>query len=142
VYFNIYTNCLHKDTQILQYVNDIVLFSSNKSLSLAYNSLSTSLDAIYKSLRSLGLDLAPNKSQAILFSRDKKSPDNFEPLLVRGILIPVVNSVKFLEVTLDHKLNGVSHLKSLLDKGQSVQHCYLSFGCVVECPPFFTPRDL
>jgi len=116
--FNFYLrnieNCLHKDTQILQYVNDIVLFSSNKSLSLAYNSLSTSLDAIYKSLRSLGLDLAPNKSQAILFSRDKKSPDNFEPLLVRGTLIPVVNYVRFLGVTLDRKLNGVS-LRSLLD---------------------------
>jgi len=61
--FNFYLrnigSCLHKDTQILQYADDIVLFSSNSSTLLAHNSLSISLNAIYGFLRSLGLDLDP-----------------------------------------------------------------------------------
>jgi len=81
---------------------------SNKSPSLTRDSLSALLNAIYEFLRSLGLDLAPY--------------EYFEPFLVNGSHIPVVDSVRFLGVTLDRKLNGVAHLRSLLDKGHKVSN--------------------
>jgi len=53
---------LHKDTRILQYADDLVLFSTNANLSQARNSLFISLNSVHEYLRLRGLDLAPQKS--------------------------------------------------------------------------------
>jgi len=65
---------------------------------------------MHESHRFLGLDLAPHKSQSILFL---KCPDNFEPFFVERIRIPT-DCVRLLGVILDQKLNDASHLKPLL----------------------------
>jgi len=102
-------HCLHDDSRILQYADDIVLFSSNTKLSQARGSLFISLKAIYEFLRSLGLELAPHKSQSIIFTRRVRS--EIQPFSVKGIQIPVVDSVKFLRITLDRRLSGALHLR-------------------------------
>jgi len=49
--FNFYLRnigrCLHKDTQILQYADDIILFSLNVNLSQTRNSLSLTLNSVH-----------------------------------------------------------------------------------------------
>jgi len=57
---------LHKDIQILQYADDIVLFSSNTDISQVRNSLSLSLNSFREYLYFRGLELAPHKSQSII----------------------------------------------------------------------------
>jgi len=129
--FNFYLRnidrCLHKDIQILQYVEGIVLFSSNRSLLLAWDSLTLSLNAVHEFLLfSLGLDLAPHKSQSILFLRRANLPGNFEPFVINGIWIPMMDCVRFLGVTFDRKLNGAFHLKFLLVRGYRVSNIVTS----------------
>jgi len=122
--FNFYLRkigrCLHKDTQILQYADDIVLFSSNVKISQARNSLLLSLNSVYEYLRLRGLELAPHKSQSIIFTRRVKCHEILEPFLVNEVQIPVVDSVKFLGVTLNRTLGGAPHLRSLLVRGNRV----------------------
>jgi len=128
--FNFYLRkigcCLHKDTQILQYADDIVLFSSNAKLSQARNSLSLSLNSVQEYLRLRGLELVPHKSQSIIFTRRVKFHETFEPFLVNEIQIPVVDSVKFLGVTLDRTLGGAPHLRSLFVRGNRVSNIITS----------------
>jgi len=78
----------------------------------------------------MGLDLAPHKSQAILFSRAKKLPDNIEPLFVHGSPIPLVDSVRFLGISLDRKLSGDSHLRFLINKGYKISKIITSLSGV------------
>jgi len=99
--FNLYLRnigCLHKDTHILQYADDIVLFSSNVNLLQAQNSLSFSLNSVHEYLLSRDLELAPHKSKSIIFTRRLKCSETFELLSINEIHIPVVSSVKFLGV--------------------------------------------
>jgi len=121
---------MHSDSQILQYADDIVLFSSNTDLSRVRSSLSASLEAVHQFLRSLGLDLAPHKSQSIIFSRRVKCSVTFEPFCISGAQIPVVDCVRFLGVTLDSRLNGGSHLKSLIVRGHRVSSIITSLSGV------------
>jgi len=132
--FNIYLknvgSHIHSDSHILQYADDIVLFSSNEDISSARNFLSLSLESISQFLASLGLSLSPNKSKSIIFSRNQKFKDPFVPFTIDGTQILVVEQVKFLGVILDWKLNGTVHLKFLFDKGFRVANIVTSLSGV------------
>jgi len=122
--------CLDGNTQILQYADDIVLFSSNLSISQARDSLSLSLNSVHDYLCSRGLELAPHKSQSIVFTRRVKHSEIFEPLSINQIQIPVVDSIKFLGITLDRTLGGAPHLRSLLVRGSRVSNIITSLSGV------------
>jgi len=121
---------LHEDTQILQYADDIVLFSSNTNLLQARNSISLSLNLVYEYLHSRGLDLPPHRSQSIIFTRRIKYTEIFEPLSINETQIPVVNNVRFLGVILDRTLSGASQLRSLLVRGHRVCNIITSLSRV------------
>jgi len=121
-------HCLYENSRILQYAHDIVLFSSNAELSRARDFLSVSLGSVYDFLRSLGLELAPHKSKSVLFTRRTRCSEFIQPFSIEGIQIPVVDSVKFLGITLDHRLSGASHLRSLLIKGYRVSNIISSLS--------------
>jgi len=78
IYLRKISSSLHPDTQILQYADDIVLFSNLSNVTLAQDSLSTSLEAVYSFLRLRGLDLAPHKSNVLIFSRHRRGPPVIE----------------------------------------------------------------
>jgi len=132
--FNIYLKNvgrhIHKDSHILQYADDIVLFASNKDISLARDSLALSLESIFLFLASLGLSLSPSKSQSIIFSRKRKIEDPFAPFTINDTQIPIVEQVRFLGVILDRKLNGTDYLKSLIAKGFRVANIVTSLSGV------------
>jgi len=55
---------LHRDTRILLYADDIVIYSTSRSLVMAHNySIEISLGRINIFLKNKGLDLSPEKSQ-------------------------------------------------------------------------------
>jgi len=71
ILFNFYlrkiASTLHSDTSILQYADDVVLFSSLQNVSSSRDSLIKSLESLHAYLRSRGLDLAPHKSKGVIF---------------------------------------------------------------------------
>jgi len=107
-----------------------VLFSSNADLLRARDSLSVSLGAVYDFLRFLGLELAPDKSKSIVFTRRTRCSEIIQPFSVEGTQIPIVDSVRFLGVTLDHRLSDALHLRFLLVKGHRVLNIITSLSGV------------
>jgi len=76
--FNIYlreiSRHLHPDTNLLQYADDIVLYSWNSVTSLVHESVSSSLSLIYEFLKYRGLDLSPAKSKFVVYSISVEDP--------------------------------------------------------------------
>jgi len=70
-------------------------------------------------LRNRGLDLSPEKSQWMFFSRNKTTPD-LPTLKIFGSPVPKVNSVRFLGIFLDSKMIGKEHLKYLIRKSSAI----------------------
>jgi len=93
---------LHRDTNILLYADDIVIYSASRSPQAAHNSIQASLDQISIFLRNRGLDLSPKKSQMLVFSK-RRSPFITPPLKILGIEMPTVSSVRFLGILLNPK---------------------------------------
>jgi len=128
--FNIYLRelyqHLHPDTHLLQYADDIVLYSWNSEVSLLYESTSSSLSHIYEYLKYRGLDLSPAKSKIVIFNRRSGPPLNPGSISVNNIEIPQVSSVRFLGIILDSRLNGKKHLNFLIKKGNCVANIITS----------------
>jgi len=131
ILFNIYlreiASVLHPDTHILQYADDVVLYSSLSDVFTSRSSIAESLESLHSYLRFRGLDLAPHKSKVVIFSRSKNNPLTFQSISLQGVDIPRIDTARFLGVTLDEKLNGKAQLKSLIIKGTRVARIILSF---------------
>jgi len=106
IYLRKISSSLHPDTQILQYADDIVFFSNLSDVALARDSLSAFLEAVYSFLHQRRLDLAPHKSNVLIFSRHRKGPSVIDSISLRGIDIANTSKVKFLSVILDERLSG------------------------------------
>lgn len=112
--FNIYVKdigkMLHADTKILQYADDIVIFSIAEDPHDSICSINLSLENIFKSLRSRGLEISPTKSKCMFFSKGKCNNNNssLENIYVGNQIVPWVPFVKFLGIELDPGLIGKS----------------------------------
>jgi len=122
--FNIYlreiSSRLHSDTNILQYADDIVLYSWNPNISLAHESISNSLSSVREFLGSRGLDLSLFKSKCVVFNKRQGLPLRVEKISIDNLEVPQVFNAKFLGIILDHRLNGKDYLNLLIRKGNQV----------------------
>ncbi|XP_070525178.1 uncharacterized protein [Cardiocondyla obscurior] len=99
--FNIYLRkigrYLESGTKILQYADDIVIYSTHYSEQSAANSINNSLSRISSFLGNKGLTLSPTKSQHIVFSCRRISAHSMPiPLHIDNSIIPYQNQAKFL----------------------------------------------
>lgn len=100
--------------KILQYADDVVIYSNDKSINIACSSLSRALDLLKIYLDKDGLELSVSKCSAVLFSRKRLPP----PIILKynGEPIPVKSHVKFLGLVLDSKLTGKPHCDYIAEK--------------------------
>jgi len=130
ILFNIYlrgiSSALHQDTQILQYADDIVLFSTSPDAATSRGSVGASLESVSQYLRQRGLDLAPHKSKVLTFSRSRKGLPPFNKISLLGTDLEETDKVKFLGMVLDSRLSGKAQVASLITKGNKVANVILS----------------
>jgi len=119
---------LHRDTRILLYADDIVIYSTSRSPIVAHNSIQISLDRINFFLRNKGLDLSPEKSQWLLFSR-RRSHLVLPPLMIFRAELPMVSVVRFLGIFLDSKLSGKTDPFPTFNSQGFCTCGYLGFTC-------------
>ena len=109
--YNIYTydleSSLNNTVRVLQYADDLLLYSSNHSIEKACTSLSLGLELLKSWLDTNSLQLSTSKSTVILFTK-MRTPPQFN-VLYDNTPIPIKDQVKFLGVILDSKLTGVPH---------------------------------
>lgn len=116
--YNVYTLDLHKcipfDCKILQYADDILLYSVSDDLNASSVCINHSLNLLNNWLLNNGLELSPAKSSVVVFTRKRKLTN---PIINIGeTVVPVSVSIKFLGLVLDNKLTGKAHCEYVVAK--------------------------
>jgi len=106
----------------------MVLFSNLQNISDFRESLARSLESLHSFLRLRGLDLVPHKPKMVIFSRGRNNRIGLQNITLLGVNIPQIDSVRFLGVVLDEKLNGKTQSKSLITKGTNIARIILSLS--------------
>jgi len=118
--FNIYlkdiVNHLHPKSKILLYADNIVIYFTDKNIHHAYKSVQLSLDSITNYLRFRELDLSPEKSKWMVFTRARILPP-LPSLKILGSSVPGAYAVKFLGIVLDAGLSSKDHFRYIIHKG-------------------------
>lgn len=121
--FNLYLrdigSCLTPDVHIVQYADDITIFSADRNLAIARRNVQSTLLKLHRYLQNKGLDISPNKSQSMVFGNDRRAAI-FLPLRLLGVVVPVSECVRFLGIYLDNQLKGREHFKFLYQKGKRI----------------------
>lgn len=122
--YSLYTSLIHKyvslpNLSVLQYADDIVLYTTDKNISQAISTLNKSLDLLflyYKHM--LNLDINPQKSSALIFSKKV----DFYPVNInlRYCSVPInfVEEKKFLGLVFDSKMTFNSHVVKVVNRMQ------------------------
>ncbi|XP_018305536.1 uncharacterized protein [Mycetomoellerius zeteki] len=127
LYLRMINDTLHPDTELLQFADDIVIFSSLKDTALAVHSVERSLYGLEDFLRNRGLEISLPKTQLMIFS-NKRSPDPMSwSILFQGHLISPSSTVRFLGVLLDSKLTGKAHMFYVINKGKRILQIISAF---------------
>lgn len=123
ILFNIYlkdiNSNLHPESRILQYADDVVIYSTQRNIETAIAFVQESINNIYSYLRQRGLELSPNKSNCVIFSQSKRYQE-VPTIKINNSIVPRVYSHKFLGVILDDKLSGKLQLNALIEKGKKI----------------------
>lgn len=119
----LYTSELHRFVSVprlsvLQYADDIVLYTSNRNLLLAELSLNEALRQLYLYYKvKLKLDVNPTKSTAMIFSKKIDFHDSVN-IVYSSVNIQLVDEKRFLGIIFDSKLIFQSHVYKIVDKMQ------------------------
>lgn len=115
--FNIYSADLETakgHSSILQYADDILLYSSDTNILKAADQVSRSLDSLEGWLEHHGFELSPSKSNIVVFTRKQSIPN--VSVTSKGQVIPLKQHFKFLGLVLDSKLSGLPHCEFIREK--------------------------
>lgn len=122
ILYSVYTreleNQINHGTSILQYADDIAIYLTDKDIPRACERLSQEIVRIKEWLTQRGLDLAPEKTQFVIFTRKKVSEGDFS-LNIEDHRISNTATAKFLGMTLDQKLDWKAHISTLKAKTQT-----------------------
>ncbi|XP_018364089.1 PREDICTED: RNA-directed DNA polymerase from mobile element jockey-like [Trachymyrmex cornetzi] len=131
--FNIYlkdiNDHIHSDSRILQYADDVVIYSTLRNIDSAISSVQKSIDNINTCLRYRDLELSPSKSRYMIFSRIKSCSED-PNIQISNTHIPRAYTHKFLGVVLDDKLSGIPQLKALIERGKNIANIISSLAGV------------
>lgn len=116
ILFNVYMTPISKslsshDYSCLFYADDIVVFSVNKSLNHAIFRLNSALNSLNNKLSSAFFEVAPDKSQLMIFTRKRYA--YFPPVYINNKIIVPSNTITYLGLILDQKLRWVPHFNNL-----------------------------
>lgn len=114
--YNLYTSeickyVINDNVNILQFADDIVVYSIHKNLDMAIISVNSALCQLHSYYEDkLNLKINPNKSNVMIFSKDVP---NFQ-VTYNNDPISIVDSHKFLGVIIDKNLTFESHIKHIM----------------------------
>ena len=114
--FNIYMSLVAKSLSrsghnCLIYADDMVIYSTNKSLHLAIEHLNAALKDLKIILSSISLEIASEKCKSVIFTRRRYA--DHPNIYLDDYLIPFATIVTYLGMTLDTKLRWLPHISSL-----------------------------
>lgn len=115
--FNIATHQIctgYDNVNILQYADDFVFYTQNRSLELNEAYIQRALDSVVGKLRELGLEISPTKTQCCSFRRGRKVDQ--VTLYINNNNVTCVTNVKYLGIWLDKSLLWSKHINETCEK--------------------------
>lgn len=116
--YNVYTRNLEStitpNMNIIQYADDVVLYTTNTNHHILQANMQVSLNNICIEYKRLGLEIATNKSKFIVFSRKYKLPA-FN-LKINNIELNRTFSFRYLGITFDSKCLWKDHVEAISKK--------------------------
>lgn len=123
IYTSEITKGLKEEIKMLQYADDIAIYTFNKrNKKEAIELVERNVDILGKNLNDIGLEIKPSKTNVVWFNRDRVS-DKIK-CNIRGKEIISTEYAKFLGITFDRELNFDEHIKFLKDKDQQDIKCF------------------
>lgn len=117
--FSIYTqeieSCTTPGVKILQYADDVVIYTSSQSILTNENRLKDTLSNLNIILHNLGLSLEMDKTKAVVFTRKYKF-DIGTHISFDSHNIEILSRIKFLGVVLDSKLLWRNHMNFIKER--------------------------
>lgn len=108
-------NLIPTEVKLVSFADDILIYTSSHSIDINNSRLSLAMESIHNFLSNKGLEIAFDKTFAIIFTRKYKIAI---PSYIRiyNFNITVKLSLKFLGIYLDSKLNWKSHINYIASK--------------------------
>lgn len=124
-------NEISESTQIIQYADDICLYTTGTSEEKCQNILSREFGKLNRWFNENSLTISETKTEICIFT--KKRVTSPERLNMGPYVLPVKSSVKYLGVTLDKKLLWKDHINQILKKTENALNilrtfCYTKWG--------------
>lgn len=120
ILFNLYVaklkNFIKKKCEILQFADDIVIYSRSEDLKKSLNIIESSANLLSLHLLSKDLEISPQKSSLVIFTRKSTKYTFPTSINLNGIAINPSLTHRFLGIIPDSKLNGRTHLEYLHTK--------------------------
>lgn len=117
--FNVYLRKINKKIgkhcYLLQFADDIVLYTRDLNLDNSLKHLEEGASLLAKWLAELGLNVAPSKSKFMVFTRRKNVPNEIS-IRLNGTEINRSHTTTFLGVTFDSKLNWKAMIQNTKTK--------------------------
>lgn len=119
--YDLYTedimNHLEEGVEVLQFADDIIIFSRGTNLAAEKDKIIKSMRSIRSRLDSKDLDLQMEKTELIVFSdKSKKKIQPMDTYVIDGITKKVEEQVKFLGIWLDSELNFRKQIEAVRAK--------------------------
>jgi len=115
--YNLYTtrleDCISDHCEALSFADDAVLYFSSGNLDRCFTTMQENLTAVNAYFNSLGLTLAPEKCQLVVFSKEGGRPMH-KSLTLQDITITLQGKAKFLGVWMDSQPNWEAQIHSLV----------------------------
>lgn len=102
-------------TSLACFADDTASFTSSKDIDLVIDRLQLSVELLSSYFLDWKLEINASKTTAIMFTRNRTSP--VRNLIIKGFKIPWSNSVKYLGVSLDRRLNWTENCIKVRTKG-------------------------
>ena len=95
------------------YADDIAVWFTHPNIDLANQYIQHSLNNISEWCSRWGLEISPAKSATLIFSNQRVHLHPVNPLNINGQNIPIVNTFKYLGLTLDRSLTFTAHIADI-----------------------------
>lgn len=122
--WNLSYNSVLKDVRVpgcrvIGYADDILIIGTGRTVDLIRSRTNQAIVRVMRRLDVLGLTVAPEKTEAVLF-RGKSRPDLNPVIRLRGTYIRMPPSMKYLGIMLDSRMNFSAHFKYAQEKMNKV----------------------
>lgn len=120
--FSVYINDmpLHPSSKMALFADDTLIYASSNTNNNAVNNLQKQIDLLQPWFDEWKVSINPSKTNTILFSHKQKQ--NSKKLIIQNTEIPWSNSIKYLGIHIDSKLNFSKHVKITINKTKYVRY--------------------